>query len=58
MADMTGAPDIRLLGTTITFFLPAQNVLDIWSLEQPLIHSGLGLGEWTEDHPVEFVRKL
>lgn len=51
-------PDVRLLGTAITFFLPAQDVLDIWSFEQPLIHSSLGLGERTEDHSVEFVWKL
>lgn len=50
--------DIRLLGITITLFFPAQDVLDIRSLEQPLIHSGLGLSERTKDYPVEFVREL
>ena len=51
-------PDIRLLGTAITFFLPAQDVLNILGLEQPLIHSGLGFCERAEDNSVEFVRKL
>ena len=50
--------DIRLLGTTITFFLPAQDVLDIRSLEQPFIHGRLSLGEGTEDHLVKFVWEL
>ena len=26
-------PDVRFLGTTIAFFLPAQDVLDVWGLE-------------------------
>jgi hypothetical protein len=50
--------NIRLLGTTITFLLPAQDVLDVRGLKQPFVHSGLSLGERTEDHSVEFVREL
>lgn len=53
-----GVLDVRFLGATVTFFLPAQNVLDIWGLEQPFIHAGLGLGEGAKDHPVKFVREL
>jgi len=55
---MIGVPDVRHLGTTIAFFVPTQDVLDIRCLEQPFIHGGLCLGEGTEDHSVEFVREL
>jgi hypothetical protein len=55
---IVGAPDIRLFGATITFFLPAQDVLDVRGLEQPFIDSGLSLCEGTKDHPVKFVREL
>ena len=50
--------DARLLGTTITLFLPEQNVLDIRSLKQPLIHGCLSISEGTEDNSVKFVREL
>jgi len=53
-----GIQDIRLLGATITFFLPTQDVLDVLGLEQPFIHGGLSLGERTEDHSVELVWEL
>jgi len=51
-------PDVRLLGTTIAFFVPTQDILDVRGLEQPFIHGGLSLGEGTEDHSVEFVWEL
>ena len=55
---VVGASDVRLFRTTIAFFLPAQDVLDVRGLEQPFIDSGLSLCEGTKDHSVEFVREL